>query len=127
MTSQPDQQTAGRITLSSDLASVTSVHIQTPEGMDAEQSLDWARKLRDALSAEISAAPLCPYHSGASQDAKLVLIEACQEAAEQFDFYAVQHDAKGTPQSSAKADVNRRKAARMRSAIACATGDAANG
>jgi len=50
------------------------------------------------------------------------LIAACEEAAEQFDFYAAQHDAKGTEESAAKAQVNREKAASMRAALAKATG-----
>lgn len=41
---------------------------------------------------------------------------ALTAAAEQFEFYEQQHRAKGTPESIDKAEVNRKMAARMRSA-----------
>jgi hypothetical protein len=50
------------------------------------------------------------------------LLAALQMAATQFDFYAAQHDAKGTPESAAKADVNRALVAMCRAAIAKAEG-----
>jgi hypothetical protein len=49
------------------------------------------------------------------------LLAVAQMAAAQFEFYAAQHDAKGTPESAEKAKVNRTKAAECRAAIAKAT------
>ena len=65
---------------------------------------------------------LCPNEAIACRIAALPdLMDACQEAAAQFDFYAEQHAAKGTPDADAKAEVNRAKAASMRAALARST------
>lgn len=66
----PDQP-SGKITLSGDLAGITSVHIQSPPGWDAAEAIAWAARMRDALSTEISEAMTCPYHEGINQTAEI--------------------------------------------------------
>lgn len=63
--SHPSANT-GRITLSDGSENCASVHIKTPRGMTAAEAVDWAARLRDALSDEIAASAQCPMHAGHS-------------------------------------------------------------
>ena len=50
------------------------------------------------------------------------LLALVLKSAQQFEFYALQHEAKGTPEADAKAKVNRELAAECRAVAAAAIG-----
>lgn len=83
-------------------------------GLDAHKPAESAYALADLMLEERSV----------DHDAPPDLLAVAKMAAAQFDFYAEQHEAKGTPESAAKAQVNRAKAAECRAAIAKAEGAA---
>lgn len=61
-----------------------------------------------------------PPSDGALYRCADAVVNALAEAAEQFRFYQAQHEAKGTPEADAKAEVNRSMAERYEALVVAA-------